>query len=756
MSHIKNITAVGIFGIILLGAFACRQATQPKRLDQKQYEIEDGFHINCIASEPLIEAPVALDWDIHGRMWVIEMIGYMPNLDGTCEEVPNGRISILEDQDGNGLMDHKITFLDGLVLPRALLLTCGGLLYCEPPFLYFIEIENDQPGKKIIVDSTYAIGGNVEHLANGLMMNLDNWIYSAKSNVRYKKLNGKWLKEFTAFRGQWGITRDDEGRLLYNDNSNQLQGEYTLPNAALHNVYLKPKNVINRQINRDQKVYPLRATAVNRGYQDGVLDSNKKLRKFTSACGPVIYRGGAWPDAYKGNSFVCGPEANLVKRNVHVRQGLKITARQAYENREFLASWDSGFRPVNLFNGPDGSMYVIDMHRGIIQHKSYMTSYLRDQIIQQRLDSILGMGRILRIDHNDQIVFEKPIFDQLDIDGLLNLFHHPNGWVRDKAQQLLVHQQPNIPSEKCIGFIKETNQDIPLLHFMWTLEGKGQLDLVMLKQLMEKELPVVQGQAFYLSASMFGDIESNQVKQHIEKLILQNQTDIDVYLANGLGMFSSLSDSLIFHTLEKLAVRNNDDIILAEMAMSGLGNRVQSFQQFLLQSNSKLTNWTSICNQVVQNQKQNIPNKDLTSPAIMKEYATIGFNHYQSICATCHGPGGEGLDHLAPSLVESEIVKGPPEKFTLLVLHGYKTERSDSNGDAVFNAAMPGIGVNETMSDSEIAGLLNFVRNAFATAPQTVTPAMIKNGRNQQPGEGILNQESLNHSYLKMKGKYLQ
>jgi mono/diheme cytochrome c family protein len=140
----------------------------------------------------------------------------------------------------------------------------------------------------------------------------------------------------------------------------------------------------------------------------------------------------------------------------------------------------------------------------------------------------------------------------------------------------------------------------------------------------------------------------------------------------------------------------------------------------------------------------------------MKAYATIGFNHYQSICAACHGPGGEGLDHLAPSLVESEIVKGPPEKFVLLVLNGYKTERSESSGDAVFNAAMPGIGVNETMSDAEIAGLINFVRNAFATAPQTVTSAMVKKGRNQKPREGILNQESLNHLYLKMKDKHLQ
>lgn len=750
MTLIDNRSIVGILMVLFLGVIGCNQVSQPKVLDQNLYTIDEEFQIRCIASEPMIEAPVALDWDVQGRMWIIEMIGYMPNINGTGEEVPNGRISILEDTNHDGLMDKKTTFLDALVLPRALLLAYGGLLYCEPPYLYFVGIENNLPVNRIIVDSTYAVGGNVEHLANGLMMNLDNWIYSAKSNMRYQKRNGKWQKEFTAFRGQWGISRDDEGRLVYNDNSNQLLGDYILPNAALHNIYLKPKNVLNRQINPDQKVFPLIATAVNRGYQDGVLDSDKKLQKFTSACGPAIYRGGAWPSSFLGNSYVCGPEVNLVKRNVHNRMGLKITARQAYQNQEFLASSDPGFRPVNLFNGPDGSLYVIDMHRGIIQHKSYMTSYLRDQIVNQQLDSIFGMGRILRISHRDQVNFEFPEFDQLNTDELLALFYHPNGWVRDKAQQLLIYQQSEIKSESCTDFIAEANQAVPLLHFMWTLEGKDQLSMITFQQLMDKKMPIVQGQAFYLFANMFGSIETNQLKQLVEKLYQQNQTDIDLYLAIGIGMFSTLSDSFVHNLLEKIAVRNNDNILLAEMAMSGLGERVSKFQQFLLQSQSKLPNWRLTCNQVVSNLNQNIRHKDLIAPAIMKEFATIGFNHYQTTCAPCHGPGGEGLDHLAPSLVESEIVKGPPEKFALLVLHGYKTERSGLNNYGMFNASMPGIGVNETLSDAEIAGLLNFVRNAFATAPQTVTTAMVKKRRNLKPKEGILDKESLNLLYLKM------
>src|SRR6476660_7151662 len=111
------------------------------------YKIVDGFELQLAAAEPLIEAPVAMDFDNQGRMWVVEMRGYMPNLEGTGEDKPNGRISILDDLDENGRARHATVFLDSLVLPRALALVYGGLLYASPPNLWFVEINNDKPGK---------------------------------------------------------------------------------------------------------------------------------------------------------------------------------------------------------------------------------------------------------------------------------------------------------------------------------------------------------------------------------------------------------------------------------------------------------------------------------------------------------------------------------------------------------------------------------------------------------------------------------
>src|SRR5680860_1708026 len=114
---------------------------------------------------------------------------------------------------------YKRQFLDSLVMPRALALAYGGLLYAEPPNLWFVDIENDRPGKRTLIDSLYAPKGNPEYQPNGLVANIDNWIYNAKLPYRYQLKNAKWLKEPTSVRGQWGITQDNFGRLYYNDMS---------------------------------------------------------------------------------------------------------------------------------------------------------------------------------------------------------------------------------------------------------------------------------------------------------------------------------------------------------------------------------------------------------------------------------------------------------------------------------------------------------------------------------------------------------
>ena len=154
---------LNLYGVLLLLVIGCTTNYEEPEVSLADYQLEEGFKLSVVAAEPLLEAPVAIDFDLEGRIWVAEMRGYMTNINNDGENLPSGTISILEDLDEDGVIDHSKIFLDGLVLPRALALVYGGLLYAEPPNLWFVEIENDKPGKKILVDSLYADDGNVEH-----------------------------------------------------------------------------------------------------------------------------------------------------------------------------------------------------------------------------------------------------------------------------------------------------------------------------------------------------------------------------------------------------------------------------------------------------------------------------------------------------------------------------------------------------------------------------------------------------------------
>ena len=192
------------------------------------------------------------------------------------------------------------------------------------------------------------------------------------------------------------------------------------------------------------EMWPIRPTrGVNRGYQYGILRPDGTLAKYTSVCAPMVYRGDRLPAELYGNVFVVDPTVNLVSRVILSDSENGLTADKAYRDvrGEFLASTDERFRPVNLSLAPDGTLYVVDMYRGIIQHKGYMTEYLRDYVLTHKLEQPNSFGRIYRIVHESTQARHDAVSDASHAGASWrSLLDHPNGWRRDMAQQLLVER----------------------------------------------------------------------------------------------------------------------------------------------------------------------------------------------------------------------------------------------------------------------------------------------------------------------------
>lgn len=698
---------IGFF--LLLLCFSC-QSNQEQEAETEEFILQDNFQIEIVAKEPLLDSPVAMTFDQHGNIWVVEMTGYMRDIDGTDEDFPDGRIVILKDIDGNGQMDTREIFLDSLIAPRALALVYNGLLYTDSTSLWWTSIENNRPGEKVLVDSLYVIGGNIEHQSNGLLYNLDNWIYSAKSNARYRRIDGKWQKEASTSRGQWGITNDDEGRLYYNDNSNPLMGDYIQPNQLIANPYYKSKYGYNQQITEDRQVFPLQPTAVNRGYMEGVLDENQKLRYFTSACGPVLYRGGQFGDSFYGNAFVCGPEANLIKRYVMKEEKGRVEGLSAYSDTEFLLSKNEAFRPVNLYNGPDGALYIVDMRKGIIQHRAYMTSYLREQILGKGLDTITGIGRIYRVIGLQNEAYPPTSLSSTPSIELVNLLQHPNAYIREKAQQGLIFNDHKELKAELKQVALASSYPFGQIHALWTLEGLELLSYDLLLQVgKESNDASVMSQILKLSI-LFPDQEE-ALRPVFERAISMNNTKVDLQLCYLLGQHMNKESKGWWL---QLAEKYPNDALFSEALISGVAGKEREYLNLLPKSENK-DSLTSFIQKTIYNQEKNAIQAPTLKKVTFEDGRTRGANLYDQYCASCHGLDGTGNEFLAPPLVESEYLSGPSKRLVLLLLHGLQGPVTVNGKRYEMNLVMPGLKNTPALGDEEIRDLLVFIQNSFAS-----------------------------------------
>ncbi len=705
--------------LCFLSILLCWKCQRPATDLTAEFILKPGFEIDLVASEPLVLAPMAMTFDGKGRIWVVEMPGYMRDINGSEEDFPDGRIVILEDQDGDGQMDTRKVFLDGLRTPRALAFAYGGLLYTETPNLYWVPVEGDQPGQHELVDSLYVIGGNIEHQPNGLIYGLDNWFYSAKSNVRYQRRGSKWIKELTTFRGQWGIAQDNHGRLFYNNNSTPLECDQLWAEHLTANRFLDVDVAGTTDLDPDRRMHPFQATSVNRGYKEGVLDSTGRVQRFTSACGPVVYRGEQFPVDAHGNAFVCGPEANLIKRYLIAEEDGAVTAKPAHSDSEFLVSRDESFRPINLYTGLDGALYIVDLRKGIIQHRAYMTSYLRDRIVEKGLDTLPLMGRLYKVTATHGSARDVPRWHDLTQEDYVTLLGHANGAVRDWAQQQLVFGNHKALEREIRSVALNGDNPWGQVHALWTLDGLDLLDVELLMQLSEvSKEPIVWRQMLRLATDR---IPASQLHSMLLTAKSFGEPVLDLlvcHLSGGEG------DHLMQLWLE-MAKTHGQDPLYMEALVTGIAGREQDYLRALSAVGSTDLLSEKIAQTLDHQRANDVQLRPLPTKAVM-DGRTRGAHLYSVHCASCHGPDGRGVDGLAPPLYGSQFVTESAEKLVALTLNGLEGPVTVAGTTYEMNLVMPGIRNNPTLSDDDIARILKFVGNGFNVGSPSVSTEMVK------------------------------
>ena len=554
------------------------------------FRLPAGFRIELVASEPLVNDPVALDFDADGRLWVVEMRSYMPDADGRGEHAAINRVVVLDDTDKDGRMDKSTVYMDGLGLVRAVKVLEHGVLVGEPPHLWWTR-DTDGDGRadqKTSLAKDFSLPEmNPEGGANALLWGLDNWIVGAGYGRRFRWRNGTWIDGPVANRGQWGQGMDDYGRMFTNTNSDYIRVDL-VPNfypARNPNLILAnprdgaPGSGVNYQADANQELWPIRPNAgVNRGYEPAQLRPDGTLWRYTATCGPTVYRGDAFPSEFYGNYFAAEPAAHIIRRSVLTETDGIITARNAYEGKEFLSSTDERFRPVNLYTAPDGTLYVVDMYRGILQHRQFLTSYLRRQIEERGLEKPVGLGRIYRIVHESKKPGPQPNLSQATPSALVKGLTHPNGWWRNTAQRLLVERGlTSVADEVRTIALDGTASASVRLHALWTLEGLGVLDQPTLGRFMGDSSPKLRATAIRLSEPALSEGKVT-VFERVATHAQDTSREVRLQVALSLGESPLPARDAV---LADLLRRNSEAPFLVAAVISGLAGKEVDFLERL-------------------------------------------------------------------------------------------------------------------------------------------------------------------------------
>lgn len=536
------------FLVILAVFFSCNEKTgQPPYEPQKAlstFQLPEGFKIELVASEPLISDPVEVAFDEDGKMYVVQMDDYpsekMEDYGAGVE--PKSKIMLLEDKDGDGFYETGTVFAEGLPYANGVMPWKGGVLVTAAPDLYFLE-DTDGDGKadeKRVVLTGFAVT-NPQLRVSSLRYGLDNWIYAAYSRAG----GGKWREEFRGKGSPLSFPdKPDQPlpELLPGTNIRLLPEEFRVEASggmsqfglsfdAWGNQFAVWNNIHVRHVVVNEKYLPANpylsvgatmADISDHGNAAPVYSITKdmlnlhesEMGHFTSACGICEYTGGIFPGKYAQASFVCEPVSNLVHADYLEADPPTFKAERTLSEKEFLASTDSWFRPVNLTVGPDGAMYVVDFYRKLVEHPDWLAMadssgfYTHAGKIKES-DFLEGndRGRIYRIVPKD---FKKgdraqPSMSQADVQTLVGYLKEPNKWWRINAQRLLVDRKSKEAVPLLAELLSAGNAPETKIHALWTLEGLGALTDDILLQAFDDENPMARKQAVLLAEKRIGN-----------------------------------------------------------------------------------------------------------------------------------------------------------------------------------------------------------------------------------------------------------
>jgi len=585
----------------------------------KTFTLQDDFQIELIAAEPLIADPVDMEFDEHGNLYVVEMHGYPLDKSGT------GNIKLLTDTDGDGKMDKSVLFADNLMFPTGVMRWKKGILVTDPPHVLYLE-DSDGDGKADIREtilSGFAVS-NPQHNFNNPLLGLDNWIYlgnepAVTAKVYTKEFSdrgneihfpnhpdaqrlpenalGRSVRfrpdqlqiEILSSQTQFGHSFDQWGHRFLVSNGNHIFHEVVGAKYLSRNPHLLVSNATESISDHGAAadVYPITANPEHQLLTD--------LGVFTAACGLTTYHGGLFPEKFNQASFTPEPVGNLVHADVLKDKGATFVASRMYEQKEFLASTDPWFRPVNTYVGPDGALYVVDYYRQIIEHPEWMA----DDVSQSNeIYNGMKQGRIYRITPKGTSPanwFNNLNLGKMSLDELAQQLGNKNMWWRQQAQRLLVDKNDLSVVPQLEKMVQSAETPQGRLHALWTLSGLQKVTSEILVNALKDPEAGVRENAVLIS-EQFADNLPQEILNALLRMAKDKDPKVQFQLLNTLG---SIDNPQVSQVRQQLLFGAIEDPWMRIAALSALPQtNEQLFETVLTKYNANVPAYASLVEQL--------------------------------------------------------------------------------------------------------------------------------------------------------------
>jgi putative membrane-bound dehydrogenase-like protein len=429
--------------------------------------LPDEFVAELVAAEPLVVDPVAMAFARADEMFVAEYRDY-PLGPADNKSPFLSRIKRLRDTNGDGVMDASNVFAEGLAWCQGLAIWKKGLLATVAQELIYLE---DADGDGVAESQQSLLAGlgqsNPQLLPAFPTVGRDGWIYltnglsggkvhTTASESPLLELGVRDLRFHPRARtieavngpGQFGQSIDDwSNRFTCSNRRPIIHDVIPLSHLSTSGLITMDGNHDVARSGGESKVYPAQDTATTAFSHTGT---------HTAACGVLVFRGTGLGDDMNGTAFVCDPTGYLVACHRLIPDGMTFRSERILNQQaaklDWLTSTDSWFRPVSLANGPDGSLYVVDMYREVIEHPAYMPAGLAQTLNLRAGDD---RGRVYRVRRRSVHRTETPITN--DRPTLIETLSHAEGWWRDHAWRLLWEGE----SEEIAGMLREGVTSLP-------------------------------------------------------------------------------------------------------------------------------------------------------------------------------------------------------------------------------------------------------------------------------------------------------